>query len=67
MSRSCPWEANARKQGQHVSQKAGVEFQTEQMSPLFSSIICARLWRGKDKDDTISVLGGYGTEVMGIV
>jgi len=35
------------------------------MPPLFNSIICARLFRGKDKDNTISGLGGGdGVEVM---
>lgn len=35
------------------------------MPPLFNSVICAKLFRGKDKDNTISGLGGGdGVEVM---
>lgn len=48
-----------------LSEKSGVEFQIEQRTPLFNSIFCSRLFRGKGKDKTISGLGGGdGVEVM---
>lgn len=52
-------------EGYTICEKPGVAFQIEQRTPLFNSIFCARLFRGKDKDKTISGLGGGdGVEVM---